>query len=55
MFCLKQTQIAKGCFDIAMPYLNDRTQFGVKLADFQVCPLHNITSSVTRQHHFVNL
>ena len=29
-------QIAKGCMDIAMPYLNERTQFGTKLADFQV-------------------
>ena len=33
VFCSK---IAKGCFDIAMPYLNERTQFGTKLADFQV-------------------
>jgi len=31
----QQIGIAKGCFDIAMPYLNDRTQFGTKLADFQ--------------------
>ena len=30
------SKIAKGCFDIAMPYLIDRTQFGTKLADFQV-------------------
>jgi short/branched chain acyl-CoA dehydrogenase len=37
ILCLNQPQIAKGCFDIAMPYLNDRTQFGIKLADFQVC------------------
>jgi alkylation response protein AidB-like acyl-CoA dehydrogenase len=28
-----------------MPYLNDRTQFGVKLADFQVCLLHIIAST----------
>lgn len=31
----QQIGIAKGCFDIAMPYINDRTQFGTKLADFQ--------------------
>mmetsp|Transcript_12826 Transcript_12826/g.23244 ORF Transcript_12826/g.23244 Transcript_12826/m.23244 type:complete len:447 (+) Transcript_12826:214-1554(+) len=31
----QQIGIAKGCFDVAMPYLNDRTQFGTKLADFQ--------------------
>ena len=29
-------QIAKGCFDVVMPYLLDRKQFGTKLADFQV-------------------
>lgn len=34
----QQIGIAKGCFDIAMPYLNDRTQFGTKLADFQASP-----------------
>ncbi|KAL7508985.1 hypothetical protein ACHAXN_006758 [Cyclotella atomus] len=31
----QQIGIAKGCFDIAMPYLNDRKSFGTKLADFQ--------------------
>jgi short/branched chain acyl-CoA dehydrogenase len=31
----QQIGIAKGCFDVAMPYLNDRKQFGTKLADFQ--------------------
>jgi len=31
----QQIGIAKGCMDIAMPYLNERTQFGTKLADFQ--------------------
>lgn len=31
----QQIGIAKGCMDIAMPYLNDRSQFGTKLADFQ--------------------
>ena len=33
---LNKSKIAKGCMDIAMPYLNERTQFGTKLADFQV-------------------
>lgn len=31
----QQIGIAKGCYDIAMPYLNDRTQFGTRLSDFQ--------------------
>jgi alkylation response protein AidB-like acyl-CoA dehydrogenase len=31
----QQIGIAKGCFDVAMPYLNERSQFGTKLADFQ--------------------
>jgi short/branched chain acyl-CoA dehydrogenase len=31
----QQIGIAKGCMDIAMPYLNERSQFGTKLADFQ--------------------
>eukprot|EP00986_Skeletonema_menzelii_P018223 scaffold26586_cov143-Skeletonema_menzelii.AAC.1 len=31
----QQIGIAKGCMDIAMPYLNERAQFGTKLADFQ--------------------
>lgn len=31
----QQIGIAKGCFDIAMPYLNERKQFGTRLADFQ--------------------
>lgn len=31
----QQIGIAKGCLDIAIPYLNARTQFGTKLADFQ--------------------
>lgn len=29
----QQIGIAKGCFDIVMPYLNERDQFGMKLAD----------------------
>lgn len=36
-FYHRHYKIAKGCFDIAMPYLNDRKSFGTKLADFQVC------------------
>ena len=31
----QQIGIAKGCFDIAMPYLQERKQFGTALADFQ--------------------
>eukprot|EP00970_Alexandrium_tamarense_P003323 scaffold529_cov196-Alexandrium_tamarense.AAC.19 len=31
----QQLGIAKGCYDIAMPYIKERTQFGTKLADFQ--------------------
>jgi alkylation response protein AidB-like acyl-CoA dehydrogenase len=31
----QQIGIAKGCFDVAMPYLNERSQFNTKLADFQ--------------------
>jgi alkylation response protein AidB-like acyl-CoA dehydrogenase len=31
----QQVGIAKGCFDIAMPYLNERTQFGTVIGDFQ--------------------
>ena len=31
----QQIGIAKGCFDIAMPYLNERTQFGTAIGDFQ--------------------
>lgn len=31
----QQLGIAKGCFDIAMPYLNERTQFGTTIGDFQ--------------------
>ncbi|GFH48137.1 hypothetical protein CTEN210_04613 [Chaetoceros tenuissimus] len=29
----QQIGIAKGCFDVVMPYLNEREQFGMKLAD----------------------
>ena len=31
----QQIGIAKGCFDIAMPYLQERTQFGRAIGDFQ--------------------
>ncbi|KAL7484066.1 hypothetical protein ACHAW6_009712 [Cyclotella cf. meneghiniana] len=31
----QQLGIAKGCFDIAMPYLMERMQFGTRLSDFQ--------------------
>jgi len=31
----QQIGIAKGCFDIVMPYLQERKQFGSALADFQ--------------------
>lgn len=31
----QQIGIAKGCLDIAMPYLFERTQFGTKIGDFQ--------------------
>mmetsp|Transcript_22982 Transcript_22982/g.33924 ORF Transcript_22982/g.33924 Transcript_22982/m.33924 type:complete len:422 (-) Transcript_22982:1506-2771(-) len=31
----QQIGIAKGCLDIAMPYMMDRTQFGTAIADFQ--------------------
>lgn len=31
----QQIGIAKGCFDIAMPYLKERTQFGSAIGDFQ--------------------
>ena len=31
----QQVGIAKGCFDVAMPYLNERTQFGTVIGDFQ--------------------
>ena len=32
----QQVGIAKGCMDIAMPYLMDRQQFGQPIANFQV-------------------
>jgi alkylation response protein AidB-like acyl-CoA dehydrogenase len=32
----QQLGIAKGCFDIVMPYLNERKQFGTAIGDFQV-------------------
>ena len=32
---LSAPQIAKGCLDIAMPYMKERKQFGTRLADFQ--------------------
>jgi short/branched chain acyl-CoA dehydrogenase len=32
----QQIGIAKGCMDIAMPYLMERKQFGQAIADFQV-------------------
>lgn len=31
----QQIGIAKGCMDVAMPYLLERKQFGTALADFQ--------------------
>lgn len=31
----QQIGIAKGCFDIVMPYLQEREQFGTKIGDFQ--------------------
>ena len=31
----QQLGIAKGCFDMTMPYLNQRKQFGKKIGDFQ--------------------
>ena len=31
----QQIGIAKGCFDIVMPYLRERTQFGTPIGDFQ--------------------
>jgi alkylation response protein AidB-like acyl-CoA dehydrogenase len=33
----QQIGIAKGCFDIVMPYLLERKQFGQSIASFQVC------------------
>lgn len=32
----QQVGIAKGCLDIAMPYLKQRIQFGQAIGDFQV-------------------
>jgi short/branched chain acyl-CoA dehydrogenase len=32
----QQIGIAKGCMDIAMPYLMERKQFGTRISDFQV-------------------
>jgi short-chain 2-methylacyl-CoA dehydrogenase len=32
----QQIGIAKGCMDIAMPHLADRTQFGQPIGSFQV-------------------
>ena len=32
----QQIGIAKGCFDIVMPYLRERKQFGTPIGDFQV-------------------
>lgn len=32
----QQLGIAKGCFDVVMPYLNERKQFGTAIGDFQV-------------------
>ena len=36
----QQVGIAKGCMDIAMPYMMERQQFGQPIANFQVSTLH---------------
>lgn len=31
--------LAEGAFDAAIPYLMERSQFGKKIGEFQVCPI----------------
>lgn len=45
----QQIGIAKGCFDIVMPYLQDREQFGTKIGDFQGMQ-HQYASVATEIH-----
>ena len=38
----QQVGIAKGCMDVAMPYIMERKQFGQAIADFQVRRAKNL-------------
>lgn len=42
----QQIGIAKGCFDIAMPYLQERKQFGTPIGDFQGMQ-HQVATAAT--------
>ena len=45
----QQIGIAKGCFDIAMPYLKERHQFGQAIGDFQGMQ-HQYANAATELH-----
>jgi short-chain 2-methylacyl-CoA dehydrogenase len=45
----QQIGIAKGCFDIAMPYLQERHQFGTPIGDFQGMQ-HQVAVAATEIH-----
>ena len=45
----QQIGIAKGCFDIAMPYLQERKQFGQAIGDFQGMQ-HQYAAAATEIH-----
>lgn len=45
----QQIGIAKGCFDIAMPYLQERKQFGTAIGDFQGMQ-HQVATAATEIH-----
>lgn len=45
----QQIGIAKGCFDIAMPYLQERKQFGTAIGDFQAMQ-HQVALAATEIH-----
>jgi short/branched chain acyl-CoA dehydrogenase len=45
----QQIGIAKGCFDIVMPYLQERKQFGTPIGDFQGMQ-HQVATAATEIH-----
>ena len=45
----QQLGIAKGCFDVAMPYLKERKQFGTPIGDFQGMQ-HQVAFAATEIH-----
>jgi short/branched chain acyl-CoA dehydrogenase len=45
----QQVGIAKGCYDIVLPYLKEREQFGTRLSDFQAVQ-HQYAQIATEIH-----